>query len=141
MTAQVPLPPASTWDQFPVVAVIVLCLAAALVAIYFFKRWVWSEFKKERDLDRTWRESQNDKREIAMAEQNQLWREAMIERDQRWEEADKEKQVTLKDMAGMMGRMIQMLSEHDLQAKDIRFQVEAIKKEVVRPENRKRSGL
>jgi hypothetical protein len=137
MMPQVPLPPTSTWDQFPVVAVIVLCLAAALVAIYYFTRWVWSEFKKERDLDRVWRESQNDKREAAVAEQNQLWREAMIERDQRWEEADKQKQVTLKDMAGMMGRMIQMLSDHDTQAKDIRVQVEAIKKEVVRPERRR----
>ena len=137
MMPQVPLPPTSTWDQFPVVAVIVLCLAAAFVAIYYFTRWVWSEFKKERDLDRVWRESQNDKREAAVAEQNQLWREAMIERDQRWEEADKQKQVTLKDMAGMMGRMIQMLSDHDTQAKDIRVQVEAIKKEVVRPERRR----
>ncbi len=96
---QVPLPTGDVWVQFPLVAVIVACFAIAGGGIFYFTRWIWGEYKKERDKDLAWRESQNKAREDAVAEQNRLWREAMAERDLRYEQYDKERQGTLAQLA------------------------------------------
>jgi hypothetical protein len=43
----------------------------------------------------------------------------MVQRDVRWEDQDEKKQAALQDLARMMGRMIEMLGDHDGQAKHI----------------------
>lgn len=115
----VPLPSAEIWKEYPLVSVIVLCFALACVAVFFFTRWVWTEYCKEKDKDLAWRETQNMARERAVAEQNALWREAVAERDIRYERYDKERQGTLTQLAETMAGMVEQLQAHDSQAKEI----------------------
>jgi hypothetical protein len=122
----VPLPPASTWGEFPVISVIVLCFALAFVSIFFAIRWVWGAYCKEREKDLAWRAEQNKQREQAAAEQNKLWREAVAERDARYEIYDRERQGTLKELADTMAGMVKQLTDHDEQAKEIKQIVQRV---------------
>jgi uncharacterized oligopeptide transporter (OPT) family protein len=117
MTA--PIPPVDTWGQFPLVGVIVLCFIVAALGVFYFTRWIWSEYKKIRAEDLAWRERQNAAREAAVAEQNRLWREAMTVRDARYEQYDRERQGTLAQLAESMAGIASQISEHDAQAKNI----------------------
>jgi response regulator RpfG family c-di-GMP phosphodiesterase len=114
-----PIPSTEVWLQFPLVAVIVLCFILAGAGIFFFTKWIWGEYKIERQKDLDWRENQNKQREAAVAEQNKLWREAMAERDTRYETYDRERQSTLKELAASMEGIASQLKEHDQQAKQI----------------------
>jgi hypothetical protein len=115
----VTLPSSETWVQFPVVAVIVLCIALIAAAVFAFTKWVWGEYLKQRDLDLQWREGQNTKREASVAEQNKLWRDAMALRDARYEQYDKERQELLAQISASMAGVAHQLQEHDDQAKRI----------------------
>lgn len=119
MILAIPLPPEETWIQFPVVAVIVLCFALAFTGIFFLVRWIWGEYKCERDKDLLWREGQNALCEKASAEQNELWRATIKERDIRFEKYDAERQGTLAAITISLGGIAHQLADHDLQAKTI----------------------
>jgi hypothetical protein len=123
---QVPLPTGDVWVQFPLVAVIVACFALAGIGIFAFTKWIWGEYKRERDKDLAWRELQNKAREDAVAEQNRLWREAMAARDLRYEQYDKERQGTLAQLAASMAGLVTKLDDHDVQAKEILIITERI---------------
>jgi septal ring factor EnvC (AmiA/AmiB activator) len=114
-----PIPSTEVWLQFPLVAVIVLCFVLAGAGIFFFTKWIWGEYKIERQKDLDWRAAQNKQREEAVADQNLLWRQAMAERDIRYETYDRERQSTLKELAASMAGIANQLKEHDQQAKDI----------------------
>ena len=116
---QVPLPSGDTWSQFPLVAVLVLCFALAGTGIFFFTRWIWTEYKAMRAEDLAWRQRQNEAREAAEAEQNRLWREAMSARDARYEQYDRERQGTLAQLAASMAGIADQIKDHDRQAKRI----------------------
>jgi hypothetical protein len=134
---QVPLPSGEVWLQFPVVAVIVLCIALISLAVFGFTRWVWSEYKKERQLDLNWRAEQNKLREDAIAAQNNIWRDAITSRDARYEQYDKERQTTLSQVAVSMASLARQLEDHDAQAKNILSITERID-DNTRPDNRSR---
>lgn len=126
MIFQVPLPTGEVWVQFPIVAVIVACFALAGAGIFFFTKWIWGEYKKERDKDLEWRGAQNKLREEAVAEQNKLWRESMAirdaqiaQRDARYEQYDRERQGTLREIAVSVANMANDLKDHDERAKNI----------------------
>jgi hypothetical protein len=114
-----PIPSTEVWLQFPLVAVIVLCFVLAGFGIFFFTRWIWNEYKAERQKDLEWRAEQNKQREAAVAEQNRLWREAMAERDRRYEQYDRERQTTLIELAASMASISKQITDHDAQAKEI----------------------
>lgn len=116
---QVPLPTGDVWVQFPLVALIVAVMALAGIAIFFFTKWIWGEYKKMRAEDLEWRATQNKAREEAVAEQNRLWREAMTVRDARYEKYDRERQGTLAQLAASMSGLGSQLQEHDAQAREI----------------------
>jgi hypothetical protein len=124
---QVPLPPAETWSQFPLVGVIVLCFALAGTGIFFVARWFWAQYVCERDKELKWREEQASLRDRSAAEQNALWREAMKERDVRYERYDAQRQHAIEDLANTIGNMNDLLIAHDQQAKAIQTSVETIK--------------
>jgi len=127
------LPPASIWLQYTIIGIIVLVLTVFFTGLFGLMRWLWKAYKTERNEDREWREKQNDKREKAVAEQNQLWREAMCERDERWEKADKEKQQALANIASGTSTLIETLRLHDDRAAAIGAQVDEIHTQVTRP--------
>ena len=112
-------PTGDVWVQFPLVAVIVACFILAFTGLYFLIRWIWNEYKCERDKDLLWRAEQNDKREAAIAMQNEIWRDAITSRDARYEQYDKERQTTLSQVATSMASLATQLQDHDLQAKTI----------------------
>ena len=114
-----PLPPADTWSEFPVIAVIVLCFALAFTGLFFIVKWVWREYACERDKELSWRETQALLRDTAAAQQNQLWRDAMLERDVRYEKYDSQRQHVLEHFAETLGGMNRLLITHDEQAKVI----------------------
>lgn len=117
----VPLPSGAVWNQYPDVAVVVLCFALATVALFVFLKWAISEYKKFRTEDLMWREKQNISRDSAVAEQNRMWREAMGSRDSRYEQYDRERQGTLTKLVEAMTGLADQISEHDVQAKEILF--------------------
>jgi hypothetical protein len=106
------LPDPATWDQFPVVAVIVLCFAAAGTGIFYFIRWVWTEFKAEQVRQRTFEAEQNLLRETNIKAQNDLWRQTIMEIETRRDENDVVHEQTLQQLTGILGA-------HDQQAKEI----------------------
>jgi hypothetical protein len=112
-------PTGEVWVQFPLVAVIVACFILAFTGIFFITRWIWGEYKQERDKDLAWRADQNEKREAAIAFQNNVWREAITSRDARYEQYDKERQTTLSQVATSMASLAHQLEDHDAQAKQI----------------------
>jgi hypothetical protein len=119
MTPPIPLPTGDVWIQFPLIAVIVACFVLTFVGLFIFTKWVWGEYKAQRDIELDFRKIEALKRDRAFAEQNTLWREALLERDVRWEIADKITQVATKELAGMMSHMIAMMADHDAKAQDI----------------------
>lgn len=134
-----PLPTGDVWVQFPLIAVIVACFALAGVGIFTVTKWIWNEYKKQRDIELLWREGEERKRELAGAEQNNLWRGALLERDVRWETSDKITQAATKDLAGMMSHMIVMLADHDAQAKNILIKTDEVleNQEIIKDQTRR----
>lgn len=130
---QIPIPGGETWVQFPVIAVIVLCFLLAGSGIFGFTKWIWNQYRAERDKDLDWRERQNAQREAAVAEQNRLWREAMAERDVRYEQFDQQRESTVKMLAANIKEIAEALKSHDGQAKEIKTVVERIDREITRP--------
>jgi hypothetical protein len=114
-----PLPPADTWTEFPVIAVIVLCFALAFTGLFFTIKWAWREYACERDKELVWRENQAALRDKAAAQQNQLWRDAMLERDMRYEKYDSQRQHWLDNLAPIMGEMNKLLITNDQQVRVI----------------------
>jgi hypothetical protein len=116
--------------QFPLLAVIVLIVALIAVAVFFFTRWIWNEYKEVKKADLDWREGQNKLREEAAAEQARLWRENTAEQNRMWREAvgtfserseqfDMQKMGMLKDISASLAKVASDLQLHDLQAKSI----------------------
>jgi hypothetical protein len=116
---QVPLPTGDVWVQFPLVAVIVACFALAFTGIFVITKWIWSEYKKERDKDLAWRETQNEKREAAQDARDQQWREMITAQYAQYNAYDRERQSTLLKLVDSMAGISDKLEEHDDQAKAI----------------------
>lgn len=116
------VPDASIWGQFPVLAVVFLALALTGGGLFIFAKWVWGEYCKERDKDRQWRESQNDKREMATREQNQAWQKTVNDMASRWEKQDEERNGVLLGIAEATQRMLRQMDEHDKRAERIERQ-------------------
>lgn len=116
---QVPLPTGDVWLQFPLVAVIVLVIALLGLSVFGFTKWIWGQYKIERDKDLAWREDQNAKREAAIAEQNRLWRESVIAMNARYEQYDRQRQGTLEKISASLESVAADLKAHDMQAKEI----------------------
>jgi hypothetical protein len=135
----VPFPPVPTslvgwilandvWHDFPVILIIVFIF----ILIGLAARWFWYDYKKESraarilavgeaEKDRDWREKQNEKREQAVAVQNELWRSAMAERDRRYEAYDRERQDTLERISIALENVVTKddLLKHDNRAAEI----------------------
>ena len=118
------MPDTSIWNQFPIVAVVVLALAFVGGGFYAFARWVWSEYCKERDKDRTWRVEQNKARAEATEIQNTAWQTTVKEMAARWEQQDKEREGTLKAIADATAKMLDKLDRHDERAQRIEAKVD-----------------
>lgn len=123
---QVPLPPATVWEEYPLLGAIVLCFALAFTSIFIALRWMWGVYVIERDKDRAWRAEQNQKRENALAEQNEKWRIATTERDKAFQENTVAQQQVLKDISINLINVSNTLNAHDEQAREILQKVTAI---------------
>lgn len=133
-------PTGEVWLQFPVVAVIVACFILTFTGIFFVVRWIWVEYKCERDKDLAWRADQNQKREEAIAAQNNIWRDAITSRDARYEQYDKERQTTLSQIAVSMESLSAQLQEHDDKANQIMSLTERIDDNTRPPDNRRKAN-
>lgn len=110
------MPAVTVWNEFPVIAVIALFLILIGGGFYTFARWAWTEYCKEREKDRIWREEQNTAREAATKEQNAAWQGTVQDLAQRWEAQDREKEGTLKAIADATKAMLEKLDRHDERA-------------------------
>lgn len=113
------MPPDETWNQFPIVGIIVLVIAALGAGLFFTVRWAWDQVKTAIKEDREWRDAQNEKREVAAAAQNKAWQDAMKEMSTRWEAQDKQRENTLSAIAAATNRMLEKLDDHDQHARSI----------------------
>jgi muconolactone delta-isomerase len=119
MMPQVPLPSGDVWVQFSVVSVIVLCIALLGTAIFAFTRWIWNQYKIEREKDLAWRENQNNLREAAQDARDKLWREMITAQYTQYNLYDRERQATLLKLVDGMGGLAEQLKVHHEQAKEI----------------------
>jgi len=110
------MPDTAIWNQFPVVAVIILFLAVIGGGVFAFARWAWKEYSRERDKDRLWREQQNAAREASTEKQNTAWQQTVKELAEHWEEQDRDRESVLKDIAAATAKMLEKLDRHDERA-------------------------
>lgn len=117
------------WNDFPTVFLIVACFALA----GFAARWFWLDYKKEAiraeaargseaEKDRSWREAQNDKREMAQDAREQKWRDILASQ-----------YVTLEKISASMLGLSNDLKEHDEKATEIKAVVDRIDREITQP--------
>lgn len=116
------------WNEFPVVFLIVACFLLVGVAV----RWFWTDYKKEAEKDRNWREEQNEKHEKAQNERDRLMREFFYS-------VSEGNKNDIADMRGVSDRITKALdalllnyANHDLQAKEIKMLVSEIRNELTK---------
>lgn len=123
------LPPATIWEQYGVVAIIVVVVALVLIAAWkVFKEYrAWQS--EEQKLQRAWQEEQSKVQREWQAEQNKIRDEEQLKRDQRWQEQVKDMNISQveqdKQTANVLSKVLErmdaltmVLTLHDERAKE-----------------------
>lgn len=114
------MPPTTIWEQFPLLAVVILTLGVVGGGLYGVARWVWGEWCKERDKDRAWREMQNTAREQAEEKRDFAWQLTVKDLAKQQEENNKAREYrddkrdeTLRAIVDTLAKISGKLEEHD----------------------------
>jgi hypothetical protein len=123
-----PTPPASLWEQYSVVGILILVLGLAVIAIWRAFREYRSWQSKESSDQRIWQSGENQKREFEVANRDEAYRKFFIDMEQKRTEGAVVTTTILKQLTENMTALSHKLDRHD---ENVDKRVDAAKKEIV----------
>ncbi|MCC6147418.1 MAG: hypothetical protein IT308_07615 [Anaerolineaceae bacterium] len=124
------LPPASLWEQYSVIAILVLVFVVLAVAgkaaFKEFRTWQTEQDgkrEKERETQRGWEAEQNKLREVEQHKRDEMWRTFFNQLQERQSEDTRKTNEILGKLVERMDAVTIELREHDIWAHEAINQV------------------
>lgn len=111
------MPPESVWNQYPIIAILIL--AAGVIALAFYRLWKdllnWFETQDakrdaEREKQRVWQTKQDEIRDLR-------WQEFLKSMQDEWIQQDGRHTDALKDLIAKVDKLINAVNNHDTWAR------------------------
>ncbi len=111
------MPPESVWEQYPVIAILIL--AAGVIAVAFYR--LWKDLLKWFEEQDAKREAEREKQRSWQAEQDKVrdlrWQEFLKITQEEWTQQDGRHTDALKELSSKVGQLIITVNSHDTWAR------------------------